>query len=94
MRNLVLVAASAAGMSACVPVPYAAPGGGACVAEPGQAWLGQPGTFENGEKILAATKSKTFRWAGPDKMLTMEFDANRVTVYYDKTQAITKIACG
>lgn len=94
MRNIVLVMAATTSISACVPVPYAARGGGTCVAEPAQTWIGQPGTFENGEKILALTKAKTFRWAGPDKMLTMEFDPNRVTVYYDKTQTITKIACG
>jgi hypothetical protein len=94
MRKLVLLAVSAAGISACAPVPYAVPGGGKCRPDQGQGYLGQMATFETGQKILDETKAKTFRWAGPDKMLTMELDPNRVTVYYDKAGTITKIACG
>ncbi len=94
MRNLMLLIASTAAISACVPVAYVAPGGGTCIADAGQSWVGQPATFEHGERILAATKAKTFRWAGPDKMLTMDFAADRVTVYYDQSQTVTKILCG
>jgi hypothetical protein len=94
MRSLLLGAAFAVIASACVPVAYVTPGGGKCIAKLGQQWVGRPATFENGKKVIVATKSATFRWAAPGKALTTDVDLNRVTVHYDASQTITKVVCG
>jgi hypothetical protein len=57
-------------------------------------FVGQPGTSESGAEILRATKAAVLRWAPPGYALTMDFRADRVTVYLGPDRKITKISCG
>jgi hypothetical protein len=70
------------------------PGGGKCVPNTGHEYIGQTISFEIGQKILDASGAKTFRWGGPNGVLTTEVDLNRVTVYYDEAGKVTRIVCG
>lgn len=47
-----------------------------------------------GEAIRHVTRAAVLRWAPPGTMLTMDFRADRVTVYLDTKRKITKLSCG
>jgi hypothetical protein len=70
------------------------PAGGTCVADGGNAYVGQPATVPNGEAILAATHAKSLRWVFPGMMMTMEFSAERVNVRYGPDNRILSVNCG
>jgi hypothetical protein len=89
-----LLTGSAVALSACVGVPIVTPGGGKCVPNAGQQYIGQTASFENAQKIMDASGAATFRWGGPDRVLTTEVDPNRVTVYYDEANRVARIVCG
>lgn len=93
MRRLILLTASAGALSGCV-VPVVVPGGGKCVPNTGQEYIGQTASLENAQRILNASGAKTFRWGGPDRALTTDVDPNRVTVYYDEANKVARIVCG
>ena len=57
-------------------------------------FIGQPGTSETGAAILRATNAARLRWAPPGYMMTMEFRADRVTVYLSSDNRVTRISCG
>lgn len=94
MRNILVLVAL--GMAGCAAAPGAGPNSpaGTCNAGPGAAFVGQPVSEETGRKILAATGARTLRWAAPDMMMTMEFNASRVTVHYGTDNRIGQVACG
>ncbi|MEO7654200.1 MAG: I78 family peptidase inhibitor [Sphingomicrobium sp.] len=92
MRKVAILLLAAVGGCATAPAPP--PSGGTCNAGPGQVFLGQAATAQNGEAIRAATGSKVLRWAAPDSMMTMEFSEQRVTVHYDADRRITRVICG
>ena len=94
MRSLILLTASAAALTACVGVPIVVPGGGKCVPNTSQQYVGQTANLENAQKILDASGATTFRWGGPDRVLTTEVDPNRVTVYYDESNSVARVICG
>lgn len=101
MRNmLVLMPFAVAGCAAAVPpapqvpAPIVAMGGGTCQAGSGEDFVGQPVSSETGQAILHATGAKTLRWAAPDMMMTMEYNAERVTVRYGTDNLIGKVVCG
>ena len=55
------------------------------------------GTLANpqtGAAILTATNSSTLRWATPGMMMTMEFNASRVTVRLGPDGKILGVNCG
>jgi Peptidase inhibitor I78 family len=56
-------------------------------------FIGQPGTSATGKAILGATHAAVLRWAPPGYMLTMDFRADRATVYLGPDNKITKISC-
>lgn len=95
MRSLLALVSLA--IAGCTTAPDPAPAsstGGTCNAEPGKAFVGQPVSEEVGRRILAATGARTLRWAAPDMMMTMEFNAERVTVHYGTDNRIGQVACG
>ena len=94
MRSLILLTASAGALSGCVGVPVVVPGGGKCVPNTGQLYIGQTASLGNAQKILDASGAKTFRWGGPDRVLATDVDPNRVTVYYDEANNVARIVCG
>lgn len=65
-----------------------------CVAEPGQAFVGQKATAEVGEKLLKATRARSLRWVPPRTAVTMDFRADRLTVSYDDDLVIERVSCG
>src|SRR5216117_4121836 len=86
-------------LAACATAPAATPihgetPGHTCNAAGTDRFIGQPGTSETGASIKRATKAAVLRWAPPGYMLTMDFRADRVTVYLGDDRKITKINCG
>jgi hypothetical protein len=47
-----------------------------------------------GAAIKDVSRAAVLRWAPPYTMLSMEFRADRVNVYFDEHKRITKINCG
>ena len=97
MKTLALAAALGA-LSACATVP--ADGDppvrdieGSCRAEPGQRFIGTRATTEVGGQMLAATGATILRWVPPRTAVTMDFNANRLTVSYDDAMVITQVSC-
>jgi hypothetical protein len=76
------------------PVVHGETPGHTCVASGTGQFIGQPGNSETGAAILRATHAAVLRWAPPGYMMTMDFRADRVTVWLDADYKITKISCG
>ena len=57
-------------------------------------FLGKDGTGTTGAAIKRASRAAVLRWAPPGYMLTMDYRADRVTVYLDDAHKVTKINCG
>lgn len=77
-----------AGCSSQPPAPAA------CVAEPGQAYLGQPASDATLEAIRRATGAGQLRALKPGQAATMDFRQDRVTVVQDAEGRIERITCG
>jgi hypothetical protein len=67
--------------------------GHTCNAAGAERFIGQPGTSETGAAVMRATRAAVLRWAPPDTMLTMDFRADRVTVYLGPDRKVTQIKC-
>ena len=104
-----LIFASPAFLVACAtapapsPAPAAAPEaipihgqtpGHVCDATGTERFIGQQATEQVGAEIQQATQAATLRWAAPGMMLTMDYRADRVTVWYTPDRKITKVQCG
>jgi hypothetical protein len=68
--------------------------GHTCQTEGTDQFIGQPGTSETGAAILKSSHAVVLRWAPLGYMLTMDFSADRVTVYLGAEYKITQIKCG
>ena len=67
---------------------------GRCDAAPAQPMVGTPADAEAGATLLTLTGARTLRWAPPDAAMTMDFRPDRLTVSYDRSMRIERIACG
>lgn len=67
---------------------------GVCVEGPGQAFLGQPATAENGELVRLESRAPVMRWIAPGQMITMEHRSDRVNVHYGPSMKIIQVSCG
>jgi hypothetical protein len=47
-----------------------------------------------GAEIKRVSNAAVLRWAPPGVMLTMDFRSDRVTVWLDAANKITKLRCG
>jgi hypothetical protein len=86
-------------MTACSTAPAQSPihgvtPGHKCDATGSDRFIGQKGTSESGAAIKEATRAAVLRWAPPGIMLTMDYREDRVTVWLDSANLITKIRCG
>ena len=98
MRKAALFAAPAL-LVACATAPAQTPvhgvtPGHTCDASKTSAFIGKPGTRAVGVAIKDVTNAAVLRWAAPGMMLTMDFRADRVTVWYGPDRKITKVHCG
>ena len=98
MRKAALFAAPAL-LVACATAPAQTPIHGVtprhtCDATKTGAFIGKPGTQAVGAAIKDVTSAAVLRWAPPGYMLTMDFRADRVTIWLDANRKITKISCG
>ena len=98
MRKILLIAPIL--LSACSTAP-AAPvvvhgetPGHTCVEGAAEGYIGHARSDATGKAIKNATKAAVLRWAPPNVMLTMDYRADRVTVWLDPADKITKIRCG
>jgi hypothetical protein len=76
------------------PIVHGETPGHTCVASGTSQFIGQPGKSQTGAVILRATHAAVLRWAPPGYMMTMDFRADRVTVWLGADYNITKISCG
>jgi hypothetical protein len=86
-------------LAACSTAPAGPPVHGVtpgheCKAGGTDQFLGQAGNSEIGAAILRATNAAVLRWAPPGYMMTMDFRADRVTVWLGPDYRITKVSCG
>ena len=96
MRKIVLLAPALLG--ACTTAPAATPEHGVtpghtCNAAATDRFIGQPGTSATGAAIKRATNAAVLRWAPPGVMLTMDFRADRATVYLGPDNKVAQIKC-
>ena len=70
------------------------PGPGPCRSEPLAQFIGQPASEELGERMLRATGARTIRWVPKGGAVTMEFNAERITVQLDESNRVQSASCG
>ena len=104
MRKIVLTAAGL--LAACASNPQAGAQpvqatpihgetpGHTCRTAGTDRFVGKIATKMIGAAIKQVTRAAVLRWAPPYTMLTMDFRADRVNVYFDAQKKITKINCG
>jgi hypothetical protein len=76
------------------PVVHGETPGHICKEAGTDAYLGQPRSDAAGSAIKRSTNAAVLRWAPPGIMLTMDFRADRVTVWLGPDDRITRIRCG
>ena len=86
------------GLSACSTAPAGPPGttepSAPCRNEGLAAFVGQPATEELGARMLATTGARDLRWVAHGMMVTMDFRADRLTVYLDAASRVERASCG
>lgn len=95
MRKLVALAPLLAAACSTVPADGAPPApAGTCNAEGLSAYVGRDATPETGAEVISKSGARVIRWVPKGSMITMEFSAERVTVYLDANNKIERINCG
>ena len=69
-------------------------GGGMCTADQLSQFNGQPATPELGQQIKAASGASIFRWLPKGSIVTMEYNAARVSVLLDERNNVESSRCG
>ena len=94
MRRLAVLAPLLAAACSTVPADGAPPPAGTCNVEGLNVYVGRDATPETGAEVTAKSGARVIRWVPKDSMVTMEFSAERVTVYLDANNKIERINCG
>jgi hypothetical protein len=68
--------------------------GQVCTTEGTGQFIGKTRSDETADAIKRTSHAKIVRWAPPGVAMTMDFRSDRVTVYLDDSNRITKIKCG
>lgn len=96
--GLALVPLSVLTIAACSTTADSAPpvrtGSGMCTADQLGQFNGQPATAEIGRQIKAASGASIFRWLPKGSIVTMEYNAARVSVLLDERNRIEASRCG
>jgi hypothetical protein len=97
MRSALLLAPAllvACSTAPAEPVVHGETPGHTCTAEGTDQFVGQTRSDKVGSEIKRVSNAAVLRWAPPGIMLTMDYRADRVTVWLDPSGKITKIHCG
>ena len=94
MRRLTFLAAFVLAACSTVPADGTEPVGGTCKGEGLSSFVGQDATEATGSELLKQSGANTLRWVPKGSMVTMEFRADRVTVYLDANNKIERVSCG
>jgi hypothetical protein len=100
MRKMIALAPLLLGACSTAPAaPAASPihgetPGHTCTQDSTDQFIGQTRTNAVGAEIKRVSNAAVLRWAPPGIMLTMDYRADRVTVWLDAANKITKIRCG
>jgi len=94
-----LISSASALIAACSTVPaqpvvHGDTPGHVCTADGTQQFVGQARSDQIGAEIQRVSNAAVLRWALPGMMLTMDYRADRVTVWLDPSGKITQIKCG
>jgi len=97
MRRIVAIAPAL--LAACSTAPAQTPvhgetPGHTCKADGTDQFIGQTRSTGTGAAIKRVSNAAVLRWAPPGVMLTMDYRADRVTVWLDSANKITRVACG
>lgn len=57
-------------------------------------FTGQPASQELGERMLRASGARTLRWVPQGSVVTMEFNAERITIMLDGSNRVERASCG
>ena len=76
------------------PVVHGQTPGHTCKADGTEQFVGQTRSDQVGAEIKRVSNAAVLRWAPPGVMLTMDYREDRVTVWLDAANKITKIKCG
>lgn len=82
-------------LAACtsiLPDP-AAPAGAPCSAALLDQYVGQPATGELGARMLRENGKTDLRWVQHGMMVTMDYRADRLTVFLDVASRVERAAC-
>jgi hypothetical protein len=97
MHKLITVAAVALGACSTAPAQPPAHGetpGHQCQPTGLERFAGQSATAETGAEILRISDAAVLRWVQPGQMVTMEYRADRVTVWLAAGNRIDRVSCG
>lgn len=75
------------------PAP-AAPSRGSCDATKAQSFVGQKGSADVQEQARSASGASMARTLQPGQPITKEFNGERLNLYVDEANTITRINCG
>jgi len=97
MRKSVMIVPAL--LAACSTAPAQTPvhgetPGHTCRTEGTDQFVGQTRSDEIAAEIKRVSNAAVLRWAPPGVMLTMDYRADRVTVWLDPANKITKLRCG
>lgn len=94
MRKLLLLAL--APLAACTSIQPAPPIGkpdSACPPEALARYIGQQASSELAAVMLRDTKRTAIRWVQPGMAVTMDYRADRLTVYLDAAGRVERASC-
>jgi hypothetical protein len=92
--GLLPVLLSACSTAPAEPVVHGETPGHTCTEEKTAQFVGQIKSDALGAEIKRVSNAAVLRWAPPGVMLTMDFRADRATVWLDAANKITKVRCG
>jgi hypothetical protein len=90
MRLALVMTAFLSGCATAPPEATPAP----CRNEALSGFVGQTASAAVGSAMLAQSGARVLRWVGFGQMVTMDYRGDRITVYLDSANRITRASCG